>query len=73
MTEFSGNAKFHEDLHPALEENLSLFPIQLEAELNFVIVKYHCFNTRLANIQHLRNRIAFQVAEKSLAKLVKKI
>ena len=40
MTEFSGNAKFDEDLHPAFEENLSLFPVvQLKAELNFVIVK----------------------------------
>ena len=40
MTEFSGNAKSDEDLHQALEENLSLFPVvQLNAELNFVIVK----------------------------------
>ena len=40
MTKFSGNAKFDEDLHQALEENLSLFPVvQLKAELNFVIVK----------------------------------
>ena len=40
MTEVSGNAEFDEDLHQALEENLSLFPVvQLKAELNFVIVK----------------------------------
>ena len=40
MTDVSGNAKFDEDLHQALEENLSLFPVvQLKAELNFVIVK----------------------------------
>ena len=40
MTKVAGNAKFDEDLHQALEENLSLFPVvQLKAELNFVIVK----------------------------------
>ena len=40
MTEVSGNAKFDEDFHQALEENLSFFPVvQLKAELNFVIVK----------------------------------
>ena len=40
MTEVVGNAKFDEDLHQALEENLSLFPVvQLKAELKFVIVK----------------------------------
>ena len=40
MTKVSGNTKFDEDLHQALEENLSLFPVvQLKAELNFVIVK----------------------------------
>ena len=40
MTEVAGNAKFDEDVHQALEENLSLFPVvQLKAELKFVIVK----------------------------------
>ena len=40
MTEVAGNAKFDEDLHQALEENLPLFPVvQLKAELKFVIVK----------------------------------
>ena len=34
MTEVAGIAKFGEDLHRALEENLSLFPVvQLKAEL----------------------------------------
>ena len=40
MTEVSGNAKFDEDLHLALEENLSFFAVvQLKAVLNFVILK----------------------------------
>ena len=40
MTEVAGNAKFDEDLHQALEENLSLFSVaQFKAELKFVIVK----------------------------------
>ena len=40
MTEIAGNAKFDEDLHQALEENLSLLPVvQLKAELKFVIIK----------------------------------
>ena len=42
MTEVSGSSKFDEDLHQALEENLSLFPkVQLKAELNYVIVKLY--------------------------------
>ena len=40
MTKVTGNAKFEEDLHQALEESLPLFPVvQLKAELKFIIVK----------------------------------
>ena len=40
MTKVTGNAKFEEDLHQALEESLPLFPVvQLKTELKFIIVK----------------------------------
>ena len=40
MTKVVGNANFEEDLHRALEESFSLFPVvQLRAELKFIIVK----------------------------------